>query len=263
MAQSAPFWVDAVAEQYVGPYMQIYFKKITTWEVHHVVAFALLITVTLEFLVRVLPFFTTGAQWLPVNPKLHLDTFGFRDKLYILINKVSIVAFAYHVFRFLTLTPTVKWKVEEATLYNTLVVVVPMFLLYDFIYTLFHRILHLRCVYGFVHKHHHRQISPSRGHYDAINVHPLEFLFGEYLNLFCFWAIPCHIFSVLIFMLLAIVVATLNHTRYDVSIPGVYDAKDHAVHHRLPDTNFGQYTMCWDKIYGWHRPWNDAFAKAM
>jgi len=255
--------LDTLAEQYVGPYMNIYLRKITTWQVHHVVAFAVVITVLLEFMVCLLPLLLGRARWLPVNPKLHLDSFAFRDTLYIFINKVSIVMFAYHTFRVITLTPSVKWKVEEATFANTLFVLPPMYLLYDFVYTLFHKILHLRCVYGYVHKHHHRQISPSRGHYDAINVHPFEFLVGEYLNLFCFWMIPCHVFSVLLFLLVAVVAATLNHTRYDVSIPGVYDPKDHLVHHRLPDANFGQYTMFWDKLYGWHRGWNDAFAKCM
>jgi len=276
MADAAPFMVDVLAEKYVGPYMQIYFKKITTWQAHHVIAFAVIILALLEVLLCLLPLLLTRAKRLPVSPKLHLDSFAFRDKLYICANKVSILMFAYHMFRVSTMTPTVKWKVEEATLANTVLVVPPMFLLYDFLYSLFHRILHLRCVYGYVHKHHHRQISPSRGHYDAINVHPFEFLVGEYLNLFCFWVIPCHIFSVLIFMLVAIVAATLNHARYDVSIPGVYDSKDHLVHHRLPDANFGsdprglhegrddfssgQYTMFWDRLYGWHRSWSDSFA---
>mmetsp|Transcript_26448 Transcript_26448/g.61698 ORF Transcript_26448/g.61698 Transcript_26448/m.61698 type:complete len:262 (-) Transcript_26448:198-983(-) len=248
--------LDSLAEEYVGPYVQIYFKKITTWQTYHVLAFAVVVLGTLELVVSVLPLILSRATWIPVNPKLHLDTLSARDKLFILINKVSIVLFAYHMFQVVTLTPTVKWKAEEATLTNSLLVLVPMYLLYDFVYTLFHRVLHLRCVYGYVHKHHHRQMSPSRGHYDAINVHPFEFLCGEYLNLFCFWAVPCHIFAVIAFVSVAIVTAALNHTRFDVSIPGVFDPKDHLVHHRLPDANFGQYTMFWDKLYGWHCPWS-------
>mmetsp|Transcript_79613 Transcript_79613/g.178085 ORF Transcript_79613/g.178085 Transcript_79613/m.178085 type:complete len:265 (-) Transcript_79613:81-875(-) len=257
MADTAQVWVDAVADQYVGPYMHIYFKKITTWHVHHILAFIVIINGVLEVAVRITPLIFSKARWLPINPRLHLDTLSLRDKVYIVINRISITVFSYHVFQVATVTPTVKWKVEEATLANTVLVLAPMFLLYDFVYTLFHKFLHLRCVYGYVHKHHHRQSSPSRGHFDAINVHPFEFLVGEYLNLLCIWMIPCHIFGAVLFVMMAGVIATLNHTRYDVTIPGVYDPKDHLVHHRLPDTNFGQYTMFWDKLYGWHHPWSD------
>jgi hypothetical protein len=38
-------------------------------------------------------------------------------------------------------------------------------------------------VYRLVHKHHHRQHAPSRGNTDAVNVHPFEFVVGEYLHL--------------------------------------------------------------------------------
>mmetsp|Transcript_50204 Transcript_50204/g.155606 ORF Transcript_50204/g.155606 Transcript_50204/m.155606 type:complete len:264 (-) Transcript_50204:139-930(-) len=263
MVDTPPFPVGSLAEQYVGPSSYIYFKNINIWQFHHMLAFAVAVTVVTELMVHFIPVCLSKARWLPLNSRLHLDSFGFWDRLYIFINKVTIVTFTYHTFQVTAATETVRWRAEEATIANTVLVLAPMFLLYDFVYSLFHRILHLRCVYGYVHKHHHRQASPSRGHYDAINVHPFEFVVGEYLNLFCFWAIPCHIFAVLIFLFLIFLAATLNHTRYDVSIPGIFDPKDHLVHHRIPDVNFGQYTMLWDKLYGWHRGWGDAFEKSM
>jgi len=252
------FGAEAIdsAEQYVGPYMQTYFQKITTWRFHHVVAFAVIVWGGLELVVLTLAIVMNRIPRLPVNEKLHLDSFSTRDKLYIAFNKVSSIVFAYHIFLVATLTPTVRWRVTEATFINSVLVLAPMYLLYDFVYTIFHKLLHLRCVYRYVHKHHHRQMSPSRGYYDAINVHPFEFLVGEYLHLLCFCTIPCHIFAIITFIVLASVLATLNHSGRDVSIPGLYDAKDHLVHHRLPDTNFGQYTTFWDKIYGWHCPWS-------
>jgi len=33
------------------------------------------------------------------------------------------------------------------------------------------------------------------------------------------------------------------------------------VHHRIPDANFGQYTMFWDKLFGWHRSWDKSMGK--
>jgi sterol desaturase/sphingolipid hydroxylase (fatty acid hydroxylase superfamily) len=42
----------------------------------------------------------------------------------------------------------------------------------------------------FIHKHHHRQKAPSRGTADAINVHPFEFVCGEYNHLLAIYLVP-------------------------------------------------------------------------
>jgi sterol desaturase/sphingolipid hydroxylase (fatty acid hydroxylase superfamily) len=183
------------------------------------------------------------------------------DAAFIVVNKCLVVMFTYHAFRFLTVIPSVKWKAEEATFINSVLVVAPMYIVFDFFFSAFHRFLHLQWIYPYIHKHHHKQVSPTRGTYDAFNVHPIEFVIGEYIHLIAFYMIPCHIFGVLAFMMLGAVAATLNHMRHSVSIPGVYDSKDHAVHHRLFDCNYGQYTMCWDKLWGWYRPPDDKFCK--
>mmetsp|Transcript_5599 Transcript_5599/g.9746 ORF Transcript_5599/g.9746 Transcript_5599/m.9746 type:complete len:96 (+) Transcript_5599:390-677(+) len=58
------------------------------------------------------------------------------------------------------------------------------------------------------------------------------------------------------------ILAGLNHTRYDmtVSILGgitIFDSKAHDVHHRIPQSNYGQYIMLWDYIFGSYRPYNE------
>jgi sterol desaturase/sphingolipid hydroxylase (fatty acid hydroxylase superfamily) len=49
--------------------------------------------------------------------------------------------------------------------------------------------------------------------------------------------------------------ASLNHTRFDFrfQIPIIayeYEVRNHDIHHRKPDCNFGQYTMFWDYLAG-------------
>ena len=55
------------------------------------------------------------------------------------------------------------------------------------------------------------------------------------------------------FLICGGVLASLNHTRLDLQIPGFYDVRNHDVHHRWPRSNYGQYTMVWDRAFGWYR----------
>ncbi len=68
----------------------------------------------------------------------------------------------------------------------------------------------------------------------------------------------------LAFISLGGILAGLNHTRHDVvaRIPSlglskigwtVFDSKHHDVHHRIPQSNYGQYTVVWDRIFGTFR----------
>jgi sterol desaturase/sphingolipid hydroxylase (fatty acid hydroxylase superfamily) len=169
--------------------------------------------------------------------------------------------FVYHVIWVTNNTPTIEWASDKATLYNTFGSLCCFYVVYDFMYMWFHRILHIRALYPYIHKHHHRQKAPSRGNLDAINVHPFEFLTGEYLHLLVVWLIPCHIYAVVAFILLGGIFASLNHTRHDIRIPPfIYEVRVHDVHHRLPESNYGQYIMLWDRIFGSYVPYNDKFS---
>ena len=83
-----------------------------------------------------------------------------------------------------------------------------------------------------------------------MNVHPFEYLSGEYLHLLCVFLIPCHIYAVVLFVAVSGLFASLNHTRHDVSISGIYAVKAHDLHHHMYLYNYGQYTMFWDIAFG-------------
>jgi sterol desaturase/sphingolipid hydroxylase (fatty acid hydroxylase superfamily) len=90
-----------------------------------------------------------------------------------------------------------------------------------------------------------------------IDTNAIYFL-GEYLHLLTIYVIPCHIAAVIIFILFSGFFASLNHTRFDVNIPGIYSVKVHDVHHRLPESNYGQYIMLWDQVFGSYRSYDFA-----
>lgn len=227
---------------------------VSTWPVWFIAAYSCGIFVGLEILSHLVPMLFGSFEKIAVKGK-HLDELSFQDNLFITINKCLTLIFVYHTVQVSYYTPSIKWAYDDANLLNTFGSLVAFYVVYDFFYANFHRILHLRSLYGIIHKHHHRQKAPSRGNLDAINVHPFEFVVGEYLHLLTLWLIPCHIYAVIVFILMAGVFASLNHTRFDVNIPFVFSVKTHDVHHRLPESNYSQYTPLWDNIMGTFRPY--------
>jgi sterol desaturase/sphingolipid hydroxylase (fatty acid hydroxylase superfamily) len=226
-----------------------------TWPSWFMASYCAIILGGMEILGRIPDWFFKGFKRIPIKGK-HLDAFSFTDNAFIITNKLLTVVFVYHLAQGVYYLPSIKKLPEEATLLNTVGSFIAFYVVYDFFYANFHRILHFRSLYALIHKHHHRQKAPSRGNLDAINVHPFEYFVGEYLHLVTIYLVPCHIYAVTVFILLAGVFASLNHTRYDIVIPWLFSVKNHDVHHRLPESNYGQYTMLWDAIQGSFRAYD-------
>lgn len=161
----------------------------------------------------------------------HLDELELLDRLFVGFNRCSTAVFTYHAIKYVWYAPRggrVAWDVGELGLANGLGAFVALYVVYDLFYTAFHRVLHVRGLYKFVHKHHHRQKAPSRGNADAVNVHPFEFLCGEYNHLLAMhlvskYVVPVHVVSAGAFVVVGGFLASLNHTRFDIRIPVVYE----------------------------------------
>lgn len=201
------------------------------------------------------------AKQIPVRGK-HLDDFSTKDTVFIGISKAATAPFVYFYLLYCHSAPQVVWHPSELSLANLVLPLIPLFVVYDFFYTLLHWFLHLQAVYPYIHKHHHVQKAPSRANVDAINVHPLEYFLGEYNHLMVlylcneFLFLKVHVVGAILFLAVGGWLAGLNHTRYDLqwtlfgSKIRLFDSKAHDVHHRMPQTNYGQYTMLWDYIFG-------------
>jgi sterol desaturase/sphingolipid hydroxylase (fatty acid hydroxylase superfamily) len=226
-----------------------------------------------------------SAVWLhskriPVRGK-HLDDLSRKDLLFIGISKAQTAPFMYFYLRYAYFEPCMAWDVSKMTLWNTLVPLPFLFVIYDFISTILHWALHLKFIYAYIHKHHHHQKAPSRANVDAVNVHPIEFFLGEYNHLLVLF-LSCracqfistttttatlatsstlsphiHVVSSILFLAIGGILAGINHTRYDFvcTIAGItlFDSKAHDVHHRIPQSNYGQYIMLWDRVFGTYR----------
>ena len=242
------------------------FSQTAQWSVVAHLVFIALVQIGFELLVTVLPKLFAGMRQLPRDRGRHLDKLGTLDLAFIRFNRIVTSVMTYQYLQHAVWSPRVPWYPDELTFANTVLALPLCFIVYDLPYTLVHRLMHVRSLYPLVHKHHHRQIVPTRGNTDAINVHPVEFIFGEYNHLFAVWATShllggyggLHAYTCLAFIFIGGGLASLNHTRCDVRILKgvVFDVRAHDLHHRIPQSNYGQYIMFWDRIMGSFREYD-------
>lgn len=153
---------------------------IATWTPVQVLVFCAIHVVLLEIFQNgiIMNFGLLTPKRIPIQAA-HLDEFSLKDKIFIVTNRLWTPLLTYSLIWFTYTRPDhVEWDMNKMTVWNTLGSLVGFFILYDFVYTLFHWALHIRVFYPWVHKHHHRQHSPTRGNLDAVNVHTFEFLSG-------------------------------------------------------------------------------------
>mmetsp|Transcript_23079 Transcript_23079/g.63986 ORF Transcript_23079/g.63986 Transcript_23079/m.63986 type:complete len:336 (+) Transcript_23079:242-1249(+) len=239
------------------------------WSTMDKVLFVALVMAALELLNFICNNFGdwVNAKTIPVRGK-HLDDLSPRDRLFIGISKAQTGPFLYLFLRYCFHESNVIWTFEDGdfTLQTVLLPLPVLYIVYDFFYTVLHGFLHLQAVYPLIHKHHHHQKAPSRATDDAVNVHPVEFTLGEYNHLWTIFLccrvmnMRIHNVGALLFLAVGGVLAGLNHSRFDLSVSllgvTIYDSKAHDVHHRIPQSNYGQYTMFWDYLFGSYRPYN-------
>jgi len=259
-------------DMHVPPQLD-YWGRLTSGPIHWTTMDKVLFVALIMLLLEVLNFICgqsgelMGATKIPVRGK-HLDELSPTDQLFIGISKAQTGPFLYILLRYCFQETYVLWTFDKYTSIQTILLPLPvLFIVYDFFYTILHWFLHIKAIYPFIHKHHHHQKAPSRATDDAVNVHPVEFTLGEYNHLWTIFLccrvfhMKMHILSVLFFLAIGGVLAGWNHTRFDVtfSLFGkviIFDSKAHDVHHRIPQSNYGQYTMFWDHVFGSYRSYD-------
>ena len=75
------------------------------------------------------------------------------------------------------------------------------------------------------------------------------------------FGLKVHAIGALVYLVISGLLAGWNHTRYDITFGllgtiTIFDSKAHDVHHRIPQSNYGQYTMFWDTIFGTYRSYD-------
>lgn len=204
------------------------------------------------------------------------DQIGWKDMIFVNINSFIITAAYFtHLVLHLKRSNNFDSPFDGSSWIPPLSLplqLLALFVIYDAVYVPFHRFLHLPEVYPWIHKHHHKTTVPHRGTFDGINAHPIEFVSGEYMHIFAIAVLELllssagwrlHWWTVVSFVLCSSCLAPLNHTLVDVRIPGLFDPRDHGVHHKLLRANYFQYVKCWDMLYGSYYSGEDMIAKIL
>jgi sterol desaturase/sphingolipid hydroxylase (fatty acid hydroxylase superfamily) len=132
-----------------------------------------------------------------------------------------------------------------------------MLFLHDTYFYFFHRLMHHKKIFRFVHLVHHQSVNPSP--WAAYSFHPIE-AFIEIGILFVFaFTIPIHKTHLLIFFLFMIVYNVYGHLGYELYPMGFSKTKigrwintsvNHNQHHQYFKGNYGLYFLFWDRVLG-------------
>lgn len=142
-------------------------------------------------------------------------------------------------------------------------------IIHDFYFYWTHRFMHLPGVFERVHKVHHLSTNPSP--LSAFAFHPIEAVIEAGAVVLIVLLIPIHPIALAITMLYSILTNVMGHMGYELLPRGmaanpwlnwINTATSHNQHHRTYTSNYGLYSLVWDRLFGTLHPrYEDLYVK--
>eukprot|EP00939_MAST-03C_sp_MAST-3C-sp1_P005401 g5401.t1 len=113
-----------------------------------------------------------------------------------------------------------------------------------------HRFLHMKMIYKYIHKWHHRYQPPTA--WTAFGMHPLEFVFFQMGGIFCCFLFKIHLMAFLTNAVFVAYHGQVDHSGIDFEgdMPWQPSVHFHDDHHQYFHVNFGQSLIMWDWLFG-------------
>jgi sterol desaturase/sphingolipid hydroxylase (fatty acid hydroxylase superfamily) len=127
----------------------------------------------------------------------------------------------------------------------------------DLYYYLWHRLLHHKSIFKYIHSWHHRAADPSP--FSSFALHPLEAAILSLFNVLFIYLVPTHVSSLFIATFLGGLFNNNGHLGVESLPKSILQAplirwfisgSYHTIHHQLPNKNYGLYFKFWDKLFG-------------
>lgn len=134
-------------------------------------------------------------------------------------------------------------------------------LLHDFYFYWAHRFMHLPGVFERVHKVHHLSTNPSP--LAAFAFHPIEAVIEAFAVVVIVLLLPMHPIALLMFGFYSIATNVMGHLGYELLPRGLAGSRwlgwlntatSHNQHHRSFTSNYGLYSLAWDRLFGTLHP---------
>ncbi|CAK0845488.1 unnamed protein product [Prorocentrum cordatum] len=194
-------------------------------------------------------------QWAaPSKRRLTHAGFGMLELAYLCVNNFTELTVILHSVAF-AISDDVSKHPSDIGFWNTIASFAICFLGFDFLYALWHRVMHQPWLYAWVHKHHHQQVAPHRGWYDTASMTPAE----HCSTLLIFLMVPrisasivgLHAVAYAVFVLLWYSLEVANHLPNELSIRMLgYSSSAHHAHHRHLTCNYGTLSCFADRVLG-------------
>jgi Delta7-sterol 5-desaturase len=133
------------------------------------------------------------------------------------------------------------------------------FLLVDVLAYYAHRLLHAKRFFKHVHSWHHRYVATTPWVVTAM--HPVEFLFFQFVALAPIFVIPFHAASIIFVLVYTLAFNVIDHSGVKLSSiwPWQGPTTFHDDHHAHFHCNFGQHLSLWDRLHGTLRRKNSRY----
>jgi sterol desaturase/sphingolipid hydroxylase (fatty acid hydroxylase superfamily) len=173
-----------------------------------------------------------------------------------LFTSIASILYKTNILKYTTL----YYNIEEHGWLYYFILILLMFLMYDFYFYLIHRLLHNKNIFNLIHLVHHKSkfVSPL----SSLSMHPIEAILNHLALVMLFFILPIHTTHVYIWVSFTIVYTTYLHLGVEIYPQKflntrvgklIYTATEHAKHHSFFKGNYGFYTLIWDKTFKTYR----------